>query len=158
MKREEWQDIWENGSEEEKQLLALTVQAIKQKRKDQQFYLSAFLGIQGSFRDEQTYQIEMPVTSFIHNPVGIVHGGILATLLDTTMGMMINKKLPADQFAVTTELKINYLLPGKGEKLRSEASILHRGKTLIVTQGNIYDEQDRLLAHGTATFMVLQKR
>jgi uncharacterized protein (TIGR00369 family) len=154
---EEIQQIYERGSEEERQILQLAVQAIRQKRERKSAYLSGFLGLKGTFLDEHTYQFIVPVTPFMYNSKGLVHGGILATLIDSTMGSLVNRSLPEDQFAVTTELKLNYIRPGKGERLRSEASVLHRGKTLVVLQGSVFDERDRLLAHATGTFMILNR-
>jgi uncharacterized protein (TIGR00369 family) len=154
---EEMMQIMEQGSEEERQILQLAVQAIKQKRERNSPFLSGFLGLKGTFLDDRTYQFIVPVTPFMHNPLGVVHGGVLATLIDSTMGSMINRSLPSDQYAVTTELKVNYIRPGKGEQLRSEASILHRGQTLVVCQGSVFDERDRLLAHATGTFMLLKR-
>lgn len=150
-------EIYDTGSDEEKEILRLALQSIRQRRERKSAYISGFLGLQGQFLDERTYQFIVPVTPFMHNPLGVVHGGILATLIDSTMGSLVNRSLPEEQYGVTTELKLNYLRPSKGGTLRSEASILHRGQTLIVLQGAVYDERDRMLAHGTATFMVLQK-
>jgi uncharacterized protein (TIGR00369 family) len=154
---EEIRETWENGSEEERQILALALQAIRQKRERNSAYMSGFLGLKGNFLDEKTYQFIVPITPFMHNSLGVVHGGVLATLIDSTMGSLVNRSIPAGHYAVTTELKVNYIRPGKGKTLRSEASILHRGQTLVVCQGSVFDERDRLLAHATGTFMVLQK-
>jgi uncharacterized protein (TIGR00369 family) len=153
----EIEELWENGSAEEREILALAMQAIKQRRERNSAYISGFLGLQGRFLDERTYQFIVPITSFMHNSLGVVHGGILATLIDSTMGSLVNRSLPEGQYSVTTELKTNYIRPARGGSLRSEATILHRGQTLIVCQGSVFDERDRLLAHGTGTFMVLHK-
>jgi uncharacterized protein (TIGR00369 family) len=154
---EELQNLWEEGSEEERALLQLAVQAIRQKRERNRAYISGFLGLQGEFIDEDTYCFEIPLTPFMHNSGGVVHGGILATLIDSTMGSLINRSLPEDQHAVTTELKVNYLRPGKGERLRSVARYIHRGQTLVVMECSVYNERGKRLAHGTGTFIVLNR-
>ncbi|HZG15325.1 MAG TPA: PaaI family thioesterase [Candidatus Bathyarchaeia archaeon] len=155
--REELLEICETGSAEEQEILRLALQSIKQKRERNSAFLSGFMGLSGQFLDEKTYQFIVPITPFMHNPLGVVHGGILATLIDSTMGSLVNRSLPENQFGVTTELKMNYLRSSKVGTLRSEANILHRGQTLIVLQGSVFDERDRLLAHGTGTFMILHK-
>ncbi|WP_134685966.1 PaaI family thioesterase [Brevibacillus migulae] len=155
--REELLEICETGNAEEQEILRLAMQAIKQKRERNSAFLSGFMGLTGQFLDERTYQFIVPITPFMHNPLGVVHGGILATLIDSTMGSLVNRSLPENQFGVTTELKVNYLRSSREGTLRSEATILHRGQTLIVLQGSVFDERDRLLAHGTATFMILHK-
>jgi len=146
---------WQEGSDEERQLLGLTLQAIKQKRERNSAYLSGFMGLAGKFVDENTYQFIVPITPFMYNPLGILHGGITATLMDSTMGSMINKTLEKGQYAVTTDLTVHFIRPGKTGTIRSEASLLHRGRSSALLAANIYDERNRLLAHGTGTFRIL---
>ncbi|KQL45609.1 PaaI family thioesterase [Brevibacillus choshinensis] len=154
---EELKNICEEGSEEEQQILELALKSIRQRRERKSAFLSGFLGLQGEFVDERTYRFEIPLTVFMHNSGGAVHGGILATLIDSVMGSLINRSLPPEEYAVTTELKINYLRPGKGEKLRAEATFLHRGQTLVVMEGSVYDDRNKRIAHGTGTFIVLKR-
>lgn len=154
---EEINNIWEQGSDEERKILELAVSAIRQRRERNSAFLSGFLGLEGEFVDENTYRFEIPLTVFMHNAGGAVHGGILATLIDSAMGSLVNRSLPPEKYAVTTELKVNYLRPGRGERLRAEASFLHRGQTLVVLEGSVYDERNKRLAHGTGTFIVLNR-
>jgi uncharacterized protein (TIGR00369 family) len=154
---EEVKNIWEEGNAEERKILELAVQAIRQKRQRNSAFLSGFLGVQGEFVDERTYRFKLPLTPFMHNSGGVVHGGILATLIDSAMGSLVNRSLPPEEYAVTTELKINYLRPGKGEQLRAEATFLHRGQTLVVLEGSVYDDRNKRIAHGTGTFIVLKR-
>ncbi len=156
---EEIKEIWEKGTEEEREVLALAVQAIRRKRERNSAYLSGFLGLAGEYLDEEkrSYQFIVPITSFMNNSLGVVHGGITATLMDSTMGSLVNRSLPKGRYAVTTELKINYLRPGTGRHLRSVATILHRGKHLVVCEGSVYDDAERLVAHATGSFMLLGK-
>lgn len=154
---EELKNICEEGSGEEQQILELALKSIRQRRERKSAFLSGFLGLQGEFVDERTYRFEVPLTVFMHNSGGAVHGGILATLIDSVMGSLINRSLPPEEYAVTTELKINYLRPGKGEKLRAEATFLHRGQTLVVMEGSVYDDRNKRIAHGTGTFIVLKR-
>ncbi|WP_400162832.1 PaaI family thioesterase [Brevibacillus sp. TJ4] len=155
---EEIQELWEGGSEEEREILQLAVQAIRQKRERNSAFISGFLGLQGEFLDESTYCFEIPLTPFMLNARGVVHGGIVATLIDSTMGSLINRSLSSNQYAVTTELKVNYLRPGKGERIRAEARFLHRGQTLAVLECSVYNERNKRLAHGTGSFMVLTRQ
>ncbi|MBO8165214.1 MAG: PaaI family thioesterase [Brevibacillus sp.] len=156
---DELREIWESGSEEERELLTLAVKAIRQKRERNSAYMSGFLGLSGQYLDEEkrTYQFIVPVTPFMYNRLGVVHGGITATLIDSAMGSLVNRSLPQGRFAVTTELKINYIRPGTGKQLRVEATILHRGQTLVVCQSSLYDDANRLVAHATGTFMILSR-
>lgn len=157
---DELKNIWSDGDEEERRILELAVQAIQQKRERNSSFISGFLGLKGEFIDDakQSYRFELPLTPFMHNSGRAVHGGILATLIDSAMGSLINRSLPPDQYAVTTELKLNYLRPGKGERVRAEASFLHRGQTLVVMEGTVYDDRNRRIAHGTGSFIVLSRK
>ncbi len=154
---EELKNICKEGSEEEQQILQLALSSIRQRRERKSAFLSGFLGLQGEFVDERTYRFEIPLTVFMHNSGGAVHGGILATLIDSVMGSLINRSLPPEEYAVTTELKINYLRPGRGETLRAEATFLHRGQTLVVMESSVYDDRNKRIAHGTGTFIVLKR-
>ncbi|UFJ39353.1 PaaI family thioesterase [Brevibacillus humidisoli] len=154
---EELREIWENGTEQEREVLALAAQAVRRKRERNSAYLSGFLGLSGEYLDEEkrTYQFIVPITPFMHNSLGVVHGGITATLIDSTMGSLINRSLPNGRYAVTTELKINYIRPGTGKQLRCVAAILHRGQSLVVCEASLYDDVERLVAHATGSFMLL---
>lgn len=147
---------WEQGTDEEKEILALAMQAIKQKRERKSAYLSGFMGLTGEFIDENVYQFRVPITSFMMNRAGIVHGGITATLADSTMGSLINKKLSEGYGAVTSEMKINYLKPGRGKELICQAKIVHQGQTLVVAQCEIRDDRGKLIILATGTFYVFR--
>ncbi|MFB0831149.1 PaaI family thioesterase [Brevibacillus laterosporus] len=156
--QEEWKQIMMEGTDEEREILRLALQAIKQKRERNSAYLSGFLGLQGAFIDERTYQFEVPITPYMHNSLKIVHGGVTATLIDNTMGSLINKVMAKEgKAAVTSDLQIRYLRPGKGQKLKSVAKLIHRGGLMAVMEGSVYDDQDRLIAHGTGTFVIIDR-
>lgn len=92
-----------------------------------------------------------------YNPIGMVHGGLLATLLDSAMGCAIHSTLPAGTGYSTLEVKLNYTRPaliGTG-LLRCEASIVHRGKQTATAEGQVRDAQGRLYAHGSTTCLLM---
>jgi uncharacterized protein (TIGR00369 family) len=155
-------DLWEElkrvamtGSDEEQDLLRLTLQAIRQKRERGSAYLSGFLGLSGEFVGEGVYQFLVPITPFMLNRGGNVHGGIIASLADSTIGSLINKSLPDGKNAVTAEMKVNYLRPGRGGQLVSRARLVHMGQRLAVGECEIFDDRDRRIALSTATFYIL---
>jgi uncharacterized protein (TIGR00369 family) len=148
--------ILQSGTEEEKQILELAAKAIYTKRERKSAYLSGFMGLQGEFIDNNTYQFIIPITPFMMNRVNIVHGGITASLADSTMGSLINQKLPENMGAVTSEMKINYLTPGKGKHLVSTAKIIHMGKQLCVAECRITTDKGRLVTMATGTFFVVK--
>ncbi len=90
------------------------------------------------------------------NPLGTVHGGWTATLLDSAMGCAVHSTLRPGQLYTTTSMTVNYAraLPGDGEAVRCEATAVHVGNRLATSEGKLWDARGRLVAHGTETCMV----
>ncbi|MCD2171939.1 PaaI family thioesterase [Rhizobium sp. C4] len=87
------------------------------------------------------------------NPMGAVHGGWTATILDSALGCVVMSMLKPGEGYTTAEFKVNIVRPltaGMGE-VACEARILHRGRTLATAEGYLRDGNGRLLAHGTET-------
>jgi uncharacterized protein (TIGR00369 family) len=100
-----------------------------------------------------------PSASFL-NPLGSVHGGWIATLLDSAMGCAVHSLLSPGQGFTTVEMKVSYLRPiaATSPKVRCEGRIVHLGGRLAVAEGRVTDGAGRLLAHGTETCMILEPR
>lgn len=158
MLRQELEDILTNGTDEEKEVVALTLAALRRKRERGSAYISGFLGLEGTFIAEDTYQFIVPITPFMLNSMNMVHGGITATLADCTMGSLINKSLPTGTGVVTTEMKVNYIAPGKGKELISTAKLLSLGKHLCVAECKIENDEGRLIAVATGSFFIINQR
>ncbi len=89
---------------------------------------------------------------------GQVHGGVIATMLDSAIAVVVNQKIGPDQGANTIELKVNYLRPATGDSLRAEGEIIKYGRTLIVAEARCYDEEeDKLVAYASGTYFRLGK-
>tara|TARA_R110000868_G_scaffold13223_6_gene62099 strand:- start:1066 stop:1551 length:486 start_codon:yes stop_codon:yes gene_type:complete len=90
------------------------------------------------------------------NPLGQVHGGYAATMLDTAMGCAVHSSLKAGQGFTTLELKIAYHRPMSETSgpLRAEGKIITSGKRAAYAEGRLYDNQNRLCASGTTTCLV----
>lgn len=154
---DELASVIQNGTDEEREILRLTLQAIRQKRERNSAYPSGFLGLSGEFVEPKTYRFRVPITPYMLNRGGFVHGGITATLADSTMGSLVNKSLPENRFAVTAEMKVHYLQPGIGETLISTARLLRLGQTLAVAECRVENEKESLIALATATFSLQKK-
>ena len=89
------------------------------------------------------------------NPVGTIHGGWVATLLDSCMTCAVHSTLPAGQACTTVELKINFVRPLSEATgaVRAEGKVIHGGKTISTAEGKLIDAKGTLLAHGTTTVM-----
>ena len=92
------------------------------------------------------------------NPLGTVHGGIAATLLDSVMACAVHTTLPAGVAYTTLELKINYIRAAKitDQTLTATGSVIHVGRRAATAEGRIVDDEGKLVAHGTTTCMILQ--
>ena len=93
-----------------------------------------------------------------YNGLGIAHGGLAATLLDSALGCAINSMMPAGKTFTTLEMKVNYVRPIRRERgeLRCEANVIHAGGRVATAEGRIIDEDGKLYAHGTATCILFR--
>jgi uncharacterized protein (TIGR00369 family) len=93
-----------------------------------------------------------------YNPIGMVHGGIPCTLLDSAMGCAVHTTLPAGVGYTTLELKVNIVKAiGKDTgPLRAEARLVHAGRSTAVAEGRLVDAAGKLYAHATTTCMILR--
>lgn len=91
------------------------------------------------------------------NPLGTVHGGILATLLDSAMGCAVHTTLAAGITYTSLELKVNYIRAASpdGQTLTATGTVLHVGSRIATAEGRIVDDAGRLMAHGTTTCLIL---
>ena len=92
-----------------------------------------------------------------YNPIGVVHGGLAATLLDSAMGCAVHSLLPQGRGYTTVEIKVNYVRAIKREsgRLRAVAKVLHIGGKIATAEGQIVDAKGQLYAHATTTCMLL---
>ena|ERR1700687_1027755 len=93
-----------------------------------------------------------------YNGLGIAHGGLAATLLDSALGCAINSLMPAGKTFTTLEMKVNYVRPIRRERgqLRCEAKVIHAGDRVATAEGRITDEGGKIYAHGTATCILFR--
>jgi len=92
-----------------------------------------------------------------YNPIGVVHGGLAMTLLDSCMGCAVQTHMPAGQAYTTLEAKTNLVRAISAEtgKLRAIGKTLHVGKRVATVEGRLEDASGKLYAHATSTCMVL---
>jgi uncharacterized protein (TIGR00369 family) len=92
------------------------------------------------------------------NPLGTVHGGIAAVLLDSAMGCAVHTTLPALVGYTTLELKVNYIRAAStnGQTLTATGTVIHCGRRTATAEGRVLDENGTLIAHATTTCIILQ--
>ena|SRR5688572_12945713 len=93
-----------------------------------------------------------------YNPIGVVHGGLAATLLDSAMGCAVHSTLPAGAAYTTLEIKVNFVRPMTAEtrRVRAEAKLIHLGGRTATAEGRVVDEAGKLYAHATTTCLILR--
>jgi uncharacterized protein (TIGR00369 family) len=91
-----------------------------------------------------------------YNPIGVVHGGYAATLLDSAMGCAVHTTLPAGVGYTTLALETKFVRPITRDtgSVRCEAEVVHRGRHQATAEGRVTDAGGKLLAHATATCMI----
>ncbi|MGD8916378.1 MAG: PaaI family thioesterase [Syntrophobacterales bacterium] len=95
-----------------------------------------------------------------YNPIGMVHGGVASTLLDSAMGCAVHSTLPAGTGYSTIELKINFIRPlsSKTGKVLCEARVIHTGGRIATAEGKLVDKDSKLYAHATTTCIIFDPR
>ncbi len=95
-----------------------------------------------------------------YNPIGVVHGGYAATLLDSAIGCAVHTTLPAGVAYTSLTLEVKYVRPITREtgRVRADAEVLYRGRRQATAEARLVDaETGKLLAHGTGTCMIIEQ-
>ncbi len=101
---------------------------------------------------------ELDPKEYHYNPFSSVHGGIISTLLDTTMTASVLSTLTKGTHCSTVEIKVNFVRPvtSKCGTLKCEAQPLHIGKNLATVEGKLKDQNGKLYAHGVSTCSIFK--
>ncbi len=107
--------------------------------------------------DEGRAVFEGTPGEFVYNPIGTVHGGYAATLLDSACGIATHTKLAAGQGYTTLELKVAYHRPMtvKTGRVRAEGTVISFGRRAAFTEAKLTDTEGRLLASATSSLLVI---
>ena len=91
-----------------------------------------------------------------YNPIGVVHGGLAATLLDSAMGCAVHSLLPEGRAYTTLELKVNFVRALKHDtgRVRAIGKVIHLGGKVATAEGTIIDGAGKLYALGSTTCLL----
>ncbi len=100
-----------------------------------------------------------PDFSFL-NPMGTVHGGWIATILDSAMGCAVHSTLKPGQLYTTTAMTINYVRPLMADsgEVRCEATTVYSGARMATSEGRLIDGKGRVIAHGSESCLIFETR
>jgi uncharacterized protein (TIGR00369 family) len=117
------------------------------------------LGLRGISVEDGFVIFEGTPSPAVYNPMGAVHGGYAATLLDTVMGLAVATRLTDDQGFTTLELKVAYhrAMTEKTGPVRGEGKVLTFGRRAAFTEGRLVDDKGNLYATATSTCLVFTR-
>lgn len=103
---------------------------------------------------------EIPLEKMHQQQIGLVHGGVTATIADIAAGFAGFTLVGPDEHTVTAEIKVSYLRPAKGTMLRAIGSVIKQGRTMHFCEAHVYciNEQgdEELIAHATTTMAIIK--
>lgn len=126
--------------------------------KPESIFLFKLFRFQFDYDDEaRTCTVSVPISDFMYNPSGIVHGGVLAFLADTTMGHL-NFRFKDNVQYVTLEMKTSYFKPAISGKLVATARYVKDGYKVCYIECDIRNEEGDLLCRTNGTFYRYDKK
>jgi uncharacterized protein (TIGR00369 family) len=92
------------------------------------------------------------------NPLGTIHGGWIATMLDSALGCSVHTMMPPGRGYTTAELGVNYVrgLTPKVQRVRAEGKVIHCGRQLATAEARLFGPDGTLYAHATTTCLVFE--
>ena len=99
--------------------------------------------------------VELEIGDCHLQPYGIVHGGVLSTLIDTATFWSVFMRIPETAGLVNIDLKLNYLQAVQSGKLIAEGSAIRSGRSISYAEAKVFNEDNELIAHGTSTLKIL---
>ena len=121
--------------------------------------LATLLGMEAELVEHGRVVFTFPASEQFANPFGTVHGGILATVLDSAMGMAALTAMPDGTATTTVALEVKYVRPVATDAglLRAEGVVVHAGRRVVTAEGRLVGPDDRLLATATTTCLVIER-
>ena len=128
-----------------------TVEYLEQVRQDfESSPFWKFTGLETQKLEAGNVELYLPYRQEYDNVRGTIHGGMYMSVLDTTMGMLC-RSLGAND-VMTIQMATQFLKPVVQEAVYSKAAVINRTRSTALVEGTLFNEQDELVAHCTATF------
>jgi uncharacterized protein (TIGR00369 family) len=118
--------------------------------------LSELMGFRLEEIEAGSVVVTIEPAEYHYNPLGVVHGGLAATLFDTSLGCAVQSLLPPAHAAPTLQLQVSYIRPvtiATG-KVFCSGKVIHLGKRSATAEGRLTDAQGKLYAHASGTFVI----
>jgi uncharacterized protein (TIGR00369 family) len=101
-----------------------------------------------------TIEVVFTATEEFLNPIGVIQGGLLAAMLDDTLGPALVATLGPGQFAPTADLHVQFLRPARPGRLTGRGRVVRRGKDVAFMAGELFDDSGQVVATATATALI----
>jgi len=116
---------------------------------------ASWMGITLVNIDDGESEVRLDVSKHHLNPGGIVHGGVLATLLDASIGLALRSKLGMSVEHVTIELNVHYISPARAGALIGRGRAVRVGGRVSYGEAELLTGDGRLVARGSGTFLIV---
>ncbi|HYW74912.1 MAG TPA: PaaI family thioesterase [Pyrinomonadaceae bacterium] len=116
-----------------------------------------FLGLQLGEMEKGEVSISLEIRDELRQNQGVVHGGAIASLIDTASAFAVLTQIELDERVTTTDLTIHYLRPALAGRLVATARTIRSGRRLFVLSVNVHDDAERLLATAVTTYIKLDQ-
>ncbi len=115
-----------------------------------------FLGFEYERVGPTKMRVTLPVRSLHVNSAGVIHGGIISSLVDVAMSNLLEASDQGVQKAVTIDLHTTFIQGARGAKLVAEANVVKEGRTLLYADCRVMDEEGQIVARATGSFFIRQ--
>ncbi|WP_322938068.1 PaaI family thioesterase [Nocardioides bizhenqiangii] len=114
-----------------------------------------FVGFEVPERGRAIFELDPELRHY--NPIGSVHGGVFATLLDSACGCAVHSTLGVGEAYTSLDLTVKFLKPVTVDsgRLRAVGTVLQRGRRTALAEAKLYDGRDRLVAYASSSCMIL---
>ena len=114
-----------------------------------------YIGLELEEVEEGSVRLKLPIFPELLNVTNSVHGGVYATILDTTMGFS-TRTLGFDE-VLTLEMQVRFLSAVKEGNVYSIGKVIHQSRSTVLVEAELFDEEGKRLAHSTGTFRAVKK-
>ena len=116
--------------------------------------ISQLIGLEIQPGEAGEAEVFLDVDERMHNPMGFVHGGVIALLADAAMGIAFGRTLDDKHSFATIEMKTSFVRPVKQSRLRATAKLIGRGLRIGFVEARIVDQHGKLIATASSTCTV----
>lgn len=114
-----------------------------------------FIGLEIDHYEAGSVRLKLPIKPSFHNIQHIVHGGIFASILDTSMGMTLRST--GYDVVTTLDMDIHFLNPAKEGTIYCTGEVIHHSRSTALVKAELVNEDDEILAYSTGTFRAVKK-